>query len=348
MPCKRKASPIKGELEPRIQFTKFEEHKEILLPSYFELSNMRHKPNPSHAHPDVLLPSREFSSNYPPSSSPIERHVKRRSLISQDLLRAEFPRDEDGFIAQVQNALPGRDISPYAAHLRSGSSPVPYDSHDYGPRAASTPSQDISGPSEFEGLSESGDNDPEPSQEDAEQYEKFDDPDHGTSTMDGEEDGKDDCQNSRYGLEKSEETLPTRFFLDSSRFSWDRENSEPRRVPGRRPPPLPAPANGVTSSSPERSGYSQAQAKAQSQITSSKSTSVTLSTNLRGGLLEKIDDTIIDPQAYRLRGFRDPNPHYPPVILNFISLRTVGFTQASISKSRLTLWAFIHLYGISK
>lgn len=302
---------------------------------------MRHNPNPSHAHPDVPLPSREFGSNYLPSSSPIVRHVKRRSLISRDLLRTEFPRDEDGFIAQVQNALPGRDISPYAAHLRSGSSPVPYNSQDYAPQAGSTPSQDISRPLEFEKLSEFDDDDPDSNQEDAEEYEILGDLGDGTSRMDDEE----DCQEPEHDLlarseeqaETNERISSTRSFLDSSRISWERGFSGPRRMLGKRPPPLAAPKNDSISSSPTRRGYSNTQTQAQSETISSKCTSVRLSTNLRGGLLERTDDTSIDPQAYRLRGFRDPNPQYPPVILNFISLRTVGYTQALVSISRWTL-----------
>lgn len=352
MPNKRKSAARKSELEVSKKFVIYEEHEESLLPHCLGSCRMRQISNLSHAHPERPLPSTGPSSNYIPSSSPIERHVRRRSAISQDLQRVNFPRDENGFIAQVHGVVPGRDISPYAAHIRSGSSPVPYNSRDYGPRAASTPSEGVGEePGLFEELSGSSDDGPDLGQKDADHSGELNEPGDSLPGMDDEEkDGHEGFQDPNYDLsEKDEEqadenrgTLPIVSFVNSSGIAWDFENSGPRRMLGRRPPPLPPPASETASSSPERLPHCQSKAREQdrTKILALKSTLVRSSTILRGGLLETRDDTIVELPPIGTRHLHGDLPHLiPPLIANFVSLRTVGNTQASGSKPR---WPSVH------
>lgn len=351
MPRKRKSAASKSELGVSKKFTIYEEHEESLLPHCLGSCRMRQNSHLSHAHPDMPLASTEPSSNYLPSSSPIERHVRRRSAISQDLQRVNFPRDEDGFIAQVLDAVPGKDISPYAAHIRSGSSPVPYNSYDYGPRAASTPSEGVGEvPEMSEQILEPSDDRQGSGQEDVYHFGELNEPSDDLPGMDDEEkDGQEGFQEPSHDvLEKNEEqansnirTLPERSFVDSSGIPWDLENSGPRRVLGRRPPPLPPPGSESTSLSPGIIPHCQSKDRKQdhSKNIFLKRPSARPSTMLRGGLLETKDDTIVELPPI---GIRDLRRGLPPLIANFVSLRTVGNTQASNSKTRWALRPSVH------
>ena len=176
MPRKRKADVMKVELEPIKKAAKNEEHEESLLPQYLEPRQKRQVLDLSHAHPDEPLPSVERTKDWLLSSSPTERHVKRRSRISKDLLNVDFPRDENGYIAKVKEAVPGRDVSPNAAYLRSDGSPIPYNSQDYGSPAASTPSRGIDAEPQYRGPFESDEDQLGSGQEDTGDYEKSEEP----------------------------------------------------------------------------------------------------------------------------------------------------------------------------
>ena len=338
MPRKRKSASVESEHEVRKKFFTDEGLEENLvednlLPQSLGSRRMRHNSNSSHAHPDIPLSRTESSSNYRPSSSPIERHVKKRSGISQDLLRVNFPRDNDGFIAQIRDAIPGKDFSPYAAHRRSGASPVPYNSKDYGPRAASTPSESIGG--EQQPRKESfgpNDNPPDSGSEDGNRYEGSGEAGNGLpKTDDEEEDGHEDYAKRTFDLsgeggKQAKTTLPSlprRPFLKTSRILWDRENSGPRRMLGRRPSPLaPGTSDSACSSSEKNSdGESKGHTKSQSKISRKKGTSVEPTPTVRGGLLQIMDDTIVEPQA---NGLRDLGRIVLPLMHNFTILGTVG------------------------
>ena len=195
MPRKRKADATNGELEPSKKVVRNEEHEE----GYLEPHRLGQTLDLSHAHPDEPLPSMERTNDWLLSSSPIERHVNRRSRISQDLLNVNFPRDEDGYIAKVKDAVPGRDISPYAAYLRSDGSPVPYNSRDYGPRAASTPSGGIDGEPEFREPFESHEDQSDSGEEDKGDYEELEEPGMGPSIIGSYEEDEEGVEEDQQG-----------------------------------------------------------------------------------------------------------------------------------------------------
>lgn len=350
MPRKRKSAASKSELGVGKKFTIYE-HGETLIPHCLGSSRMSQNPHLSHAHPDMPLASTEPSSNYIPSSSPIERHMRRRSTISQDLQRVNFPRDADGFIAQVQDAVPGKDISPYAAHIRSGSSPVPYNSRDYGPRAASTPSEGVGEVPEMSGqIFDPSDDRQGSGQEAVYQFGDSNEPSNDLPEMDDEEkDGQESFHEpSHDALQKNEEqtssnirTLPEHSFVGFSGIPWDLENSGPRRMLGRRPPLLPPPRSESTSLSPGILPQCQSNDRKQDHSKDSilKEPSARPSTMLRGGLLETKDDTIVELPPV---GISDLRRGLPPLIANFVSLRTVGNTQASSYKTRWAIRPSVH------
>ncbi len=356
MPRKRKSDASQTELEVSKKLVKDEKPEESSLPPSLGTGWMRQNSNLSHAHPDLPVPSTEPSSNYLLSSSPVERHVRRCSAISQDLQRVNFPRDKDGFIAQVQDVVPGRDISPYTAYLRSGSSPVPYHSRDYGPRAASTPSEGAGEePELFVGSFESSDDRLDLDQEDEKHHE---DPQNPGGDFSGTEDEEDmrhgDLQEPNHSLlEKYEEPagnstkgLPIRFFYNSSGIPWDLANSGPRRMLGRRLPPLKTPGSDSSSSSPKKLSHRplKVQPKAKPKALPPKGTSVRSSTMLRGGLLQTMDDTIVELPANGVQDLRRGlHPVISSLIANFVSLGTVGNSQASASIPTWALRIFVHL-----
>ena len=318
MPRKRKADAMQSKPETSKQLAENKEHEESLVPRVRRPHRVGQNPNPSHSHPDVPLPSIEPSSSNIPSSSPIERHVKRRSAISLDLRRANFPRDEDGFIAQVPYAVPGRDISPYSAHIRSGGSPVPYNSRDYGPRAASTPTVEAGetpqGSEGFEGVINDGsigeDDEGEHMHEDCHE------PDHDLAEVD----------DRPVNLDRNKS--PVIPYLGSSKLEWDLANSEPRRMLGRPRPPSSPLASESGNSSPEipphrnETGPSKDPPKA----TSRKAATVGPSTKLRGGLIEEGGNAIVALQRNSVRA-QWKTAH---LILDSIRLETVDNIHASV------------------
>ena len=517
MPRKRKADATNGELEPSKKVVRNEEHEE----GYLEPHRLGQTLDLSHAHPDEPLPSMERTNDWLLSSSPIERHVNRRPRISQDLLNVNFPRDEDGYIAKVKDAVPGRDISPYAAYLRSDGSPVPYNSRDYGPWAASTPSGGIDGEPDFEesfephedqsdlgeenkgdyenleepgtepssigsyeedeegvleedqqgyfeedeegvleedqqgyfeedvqdnaeevedsrsssalppftslsprevddlvggapqlnrvmkasivlqgvlalendstgrngetptatskrmplgspfsessripipsgGIdgesrveeaSESNDDQPASNQENIEDYRELDGSGNDASSLEEDREDRQEAfeelnndlsEESEAQTESSNRLSSNNPFLDFSEISWDHENAGPRRMLGRRPPPLPAPTSDSTGSSPiGLDRYSNKQPKDESANTPKDDNLMGSSVNLRGGLLERILNAGFYQYTRRVSA---PGVEDSILLLNLDILGTVGNIPAPISRSTWTLWLAVHLY----
>ena len=295
MPGKRKADTMESRPDLTTQLV---QDRELEASSIHQAHTPRQNLSPSHSRADVPFSSIEPSSDSSPLSSPTERHADRCRPISQDILNVNFPRDEDGFIAKVPYPGPGRDISPYAFHLRSGYSPVPYNSKDYGPRAASTPSVEASEPGQaFEGFQRPSGGGLDSGEEAADE--------NSENGWPGE-DISDEGENVHRSYHESKDELPeapTALFPNSSKVAWDLANAGPSRMLGRPPPHSSAPTS-------ERESASWSPKTLEdddpSEVSPRQNANTQQSTGLRGGLLNKKDMAIIDPHSDIVRAPRKP------------------------------------------